>query len=138
MERRQRILVVEDEEPIARMEVTFLTRSGYETRVARDGEEALAVLVDWTPDLILADVMMPKLDGYALCRAFKVRERWRGIPFIHVTADAGQDTAARSREAGADDLLFKPFTLESVRRCLRKYLPPPVEQSPAAGEATAG
>jgi signal transduction histidine kinase/DNA-binding response OmpR family regulator len=103
-----RILVVEDNAELAAYIAEQLGKL-CETRVAHDGEDALEVVRDWTPTLILSDVMMPRRDGLSLCRELKSRPETRGIPFVLLTALTYREALLRGWEAGADDYLFKPF-----------------------------
>ncbi len=78
-------------------------------KIAKDGEEALKLAEEWLPDLVLSDVMMPKLDGIALCRAIKSHPKMAYIPVILLTALTYRDALLKGWEAGADEYLFKPF-----------------------------
>jgi twitching motility two-component system response regulator PilG len=127
---KKRVLIVEDEAHIARLEAKFAQKAGYEARVATDGMEAMNVIRGWTPDIILADVMMPRLDGYRLCRMLKFDQRWKAIPVIHVTAKGGAEAQALSREVGAEGMLRKPFTMEEMLQTLGKYLTPTSDEEP--------
>lgn len=102
------ILIVEDNAELAVYMAEHLSQL-CETRIARDGEEALQMLGDWTPTLILSDVMMPRRDGLSLCRELKSRPQTRTIPFVLLTALTYREALLKGWEAGADDYLFKPF-----------------------------
>lgn len=136
----KRVLIVEDESHIARLEASFAKKAGCETRIAADGMEAMNIIRSWTPDLILADVMMPRLDGYRLCRMLKFDRRWKSIPVIHVTAKGGAEAQSLSREVGAEGLLRKPFTMEEMMHAMRKFLslPSPDAKGASEGEGEAG
>ena len=144
MAEEPRVLIVEDDKSTSRLMVTFISRMGYQIKVAEDGMEAMSILREWQPQLILADVMMPRLDGYRLCRMVKFDQRWKSIPLIHVTAKGGQDALSKSREVGADDLLRKPFNIQELQSILARYAPstkiassPNVETgSPATSETS--
>src|SRR6185295_14132902 len=103
-----RILVVDDTPVNVRMLETRLTRDGYEVVVARDGEEALAVASATLPDLILLDIMMPKIDGIEVCRRLKGDPTFPFTPIILVTAMADTKDVVAGLEAGGDDYLTKP------------------------------
>ena len=102
------ILVVEDERRIRDVVRDYFTAHGADCDLARNGEEALDLLRDHEYDAILLDILMPGLDGYAVCRA--VREK-SGVPVIFLTALCGEEEALRGFELGADDYVTKPFSL---------------------------
>lgn len=102
------ILVVEDERRIRDVVRDYFTAHGADCDLARNGEEALDLLRDHEYDAILLDILMPGLDGYAVCRA--VREK-SGVPVIFLTALCGEEEALRGYELGADNYVTKPFSL---------------------------
>ena len=108
-ESRPRILVVDDDALIRQFLEDQLVGEGYLVSIARDGEEALAKVAADSPDLILLDVMMPKLDGFEVCRRLKSDERTILIPVVMVTALTATDQRIKGIEAGADDFLSKPY-----------------------------
>jgi CheY-like chemotaxis protein len=86
----------------------------WQVSTAKDGEEALRLVRELRPDLVLADVMMPRLDGLALLQALRADEDLRDTPVILVTAQAGQDAAVAGLLAGADDYIAKPFSAREL------------------------
>ncbi len=108
-ESRPRILVVDDDALIRQFLEDQLTGEGYLVSTARDGEEALAKVAADSPDLILLDVMMPKVDGFEVCRRLKSDDRTILIPVVMVTALTATDQRIKGIEAGADDFLSKPY-----------------------------
>lgn len=105
-----KILLAEDEEDIQRLASLCLTRGGdWEVTVAGDGEEALTLARRDRPDVILLDVMMPKLDGFAVCQRLKADPSTRGIPVIFLTASAQESQTKRGLAIGAIGYLHKPF-----------------------------
>ncbi len=108
-ESRPRILVVDDDALIRQFLEDQLTGEGYLVSTAREGEEALAKVAAEPPDLILLDVMMPKVDGFEVCRRLKSDERTILIPVVMVTALTATDQRIKGIEAGADDFLSKPY-----------------------------
>ena len=103
---RERILVVDDDPLIVRLVRMNLTRAGYRVLTASDGEEALDAVASETPDLVILDVMLPKMDGYEVCRS--IRE-FSLVPIVLLTAKGEQVDKLRGFEMGADDYLTKPF-----------------------------
>src|SRR3974377_2396001 len=103
-----RILIVDDNEMNRDILVTGLGTQGYEFFQAADGEEALAAAAQHLPDLILLDVMMPKLDGMEVCRRLKADPQLPFMPIILVTAKAASSDVVAGLEAGADEDLTKP------------------------------
>ena len=103
-----KVLVVDDEPDIVRYLELVLRRLGYEPVGARDGEEAIQKALNDPPDLILLDVMMPIMDGFAVCRALREREATRLVPVIIMTALQGVENRVKLLEHGADDVLTKP------------------------------
>ncbi len=101
-----RILVVDDEKNIVDIIKYNLKKEGYDVITASDGEEAIKLNEEFEPDLILLDLMMPKLDGYAACR--KIREKY-DTPIIMLTARAEEVDKVLGLELGADDYVTKPF-----------------------------
>jgi two-component system, OmpR family, KDP operon response regulator KdpE len=115
------ILVVDDEPQITRVLKTTLSSHGYGTRTAGDGDEALQVMKDWSPDLLITDLRMPNMDGLELCR--RVREKSL-IPIIVLSVKGEERTKVEALDAGADDYVTKPFNvnelLARVRAALRR------------------
>ena len=118
-----RLLIIEDELPMRTALVTTLSAHGYRVRAAADGETGLAMALEETPDLVLLDIMMPKLDGFALCQ--ELRRRGRVMPVLMLTAKAQIDDRVTGLDVGADDYLVKPFSMREllarVRALLRRH-----------------
>lgn len=112
--RDKTILIVDDEEHILQMLEMNMRARGYRSLTARSAEEALELALTSTPDLILLDVMLPRMDGVELCRLLKEREETKRIPVLMVSAKSeGRDKIAGLR-GGADDYITKPFNLEEL------------------------
>ncbi len=115
------ILVVDDEPQITRVLKTTLSSHGYGTRSAQDGVEALRMMNDWRPDLIITDLRMPNMDGLNLCRC--VRETSQ-VPIIVLSVKGEERTKVEALDAGADDYVTKPFNINEllarVRAALRR------------------
>jgi two-component system alkaline phosphatase synthesis response regulator PhoP/two-component system response regulator VicR len=115
-----RILIVEDEPDLVLGLEEDLHRQGYETGVARNGEEGLAMGLQAQWDLILLDVMLPKLDGFDVCR--HLRRAGLKTPIIMVTARAQEAEKEIGLDSGADDYVTKPFSLRELRARIRAHL----------------
>lgn len=109
-----RVLIVDDDPWILRMVSTLLEKRGYSISTAGDGEEGLMRADQLKPDLIITDVMMPKLDGWSLVRALRSRPELALVPVIFLTALGGEDDRIRGFRLGADDYLPKPFRFEEL------------------------
>ena len=114
---RKRILVVDDEIYIVHILEFTLTMEGYEVLTAADGEEALRRLEQDRPDLVVLDIMMPKVDGYEVLRRIRADEEFRQLPVILLSAKGRPIDRETGLEIGADDYIVKPF---SPRRLLEK------------------
>jgi DNA-binding response OmpR family regulator len=113
------VLVVDDEKRLLLMMQDMLTLEGYRVIKATDGENALDVLARENPDLILLDVMMPGMDGYAVCR--RIRE-FSQVPIIMVTAKDNNEEIIEGLECGADDYVPKPFSREELSARVKAVL----------------
>jgi two-component system, OmpR family, KDP operon response regulator KdpE len=122
------ILVVDDEPQITRVLKTSLGSHGYGIRTASDGEEALQMMKDWPPDLIVTDLRMPNMDGVQLCRRVRTESR---IPIIVLSVKGEETIKVEALDAGADDYVTKPFSMNElvarIRAALRRASVP--EQS---------
>jgi DNA-binding response OmpR family regulator len=116
------ILVADDEDDLRELVTYRLTRSGYEVIGAVDGEEALRLASERAPDLMVLDVMMPKLDGYEVTRRIRAEESLRSIPVILLTARSQETDVQRGFEVGADDYLKKPFNPDELVARVRAVL----------------
>jgi two-component system, OmpR family, KDP operon response regulator KdpE len=115
------ILVVDDEPQITRVLKTTLSSHGYGTRTAGDGEEALQMMKEWSPDLLITDLRMPNMDGLELCRRVRANSQ---IPIIVLSVRGEEKIKVQALDAGADDYVTKPFStnelLARVRAALRR------------------
>lgn len=125
----QTVLVVDDEQNIVNIIAFNLKKEGYEVLTAGDGEEAVEIVEKHQPDLILLDIMMPKMDGYEACR--KIREKYN-MPIIMLTARAEELDKVLGLEMGADDYVTKPFgTRELIARVKANLRRSVVKNEPA-------
>jgi two-component system, OmpR family, alkaline phosphatase synthesis response regulator PhoP len=108
--KKGKILVVDDEVYIVHILDFSLGMEGYEVVTALNGEEALAKAAEHRPDLVVLDIMMPKMDGYETCRRLKAEELTRNIPVILLSAKGRNVDQKMGFEAGADDYITKPFS----------------------------
>ncbi|HVR36855.1 MAG TPA: response regulator transcription factor [Methylomirabilota bacterium] len=116
----ERVLIVEDERPMRTALADCLADAGYRVLTADNGEKGLACAVSGTPDLILLDVMMPKLDGFAVCA--ELRRLAREVPVLMLTAKGQVEDRVAGLDAGADDYLVKPFSTEELLARVRALL----------------
>jgi len=105
----KKILVVDDEKHIVRLVQVNLERAGYEVITAYDGDEALKKVKEERPDLIVLDVMMPKMDGFEVMKHLKADPTTRDIPVIMLTAKAQDTDVFKGWQSGVDCYLTKPF-----------------------------
>jgi DNA-binding response OmpR family regulator len=113
----RRVLIAEDEESIVASLEFLMHQCGFTTRVARDGDEAIAALAEFRPDLVLLDIMLPGRSGFEVCRFIRGQKSLAGVRVLMLTAKGGSGEEARGLAAGADDYLTKPFaTRELVAR----------------------
>lgn len=118
---RIKILVVDDEENIRHLlRLTF--EDDFEVKEARDGEDALEAALSWKPDMVISDIMMPKLDGYGLYRKLKGRPETAGVPFVFLSAKKDVEERVVGLEMGADDYITKPFSVKELRAKVRSII----------------
>ncbi len=128
------ILIVDDDLGIRDSVDEILTLSGYTSLMAADGVEALELLASHKPDLIISDIMMPRMDGYAFFEALKNIREWSTIPFIFLTARGEKMDIRRGYQMGADRYLVKPFELEDLLIAVETRLERAAELERAIGE----
>jgi two-component system, OmpR family, KDP operon response regulator KdpE len=125
------ILVVDDEPQITRVLKTTLSSHGYGVRTASDGDEAVQLMKDWPPDLVITDLRMPNMNGLDLCRHVRARSR---VPIIVLSVKGEERTKVEALDAGADDYVTKPFgvneLLARVRAALRRAMTPEEPEKP--------
>lgn len=130
---RAHVLVVEDEAALQQLLAYNLERAGFEVAQAFDGDEALTVIAEHEPDLIILDWMLPGTSGLELCRQLRRRPRTANLPIIMLTARAEERDRLRGLETGADDYVSKPFSVAEliarVRAVLRRIRPAFAEQA---------
>jgi two-component system KDP operon response regulator KdpE len=131
-EAKKNILVVDDEAQITRVLKTSLSSLGYGIRTAADGEEALQVIQEWSPDLIITDLRMPNMNGLELCREVRKESQ---VPIIVLSVKGEETIKVQALDAGADDYVTKPFSMNEltarIRAALRRASVPEQPQLPA-------
>jgi two-component system KDP operon response regulator KdpE len=110
---------VDDEPQITRVLRTSLSSQGYDIRVANDGETALEIMKDWTPDLVITDLSMPNMDGLELCRHLRSHTQ---LPIIVLSVRGEERTKVQALDSGADDYVTKPFNMEELLARVRANL----------------
>jgi two-component system, OmpR family, KDP operon response regulator KdpE len=115
----QNILVVDDERQITRVLKTALSSHGYGIRTAADGDEALHILQDWWPDVVITDLRMPNLDGLELCKMIRAKSQ---IPIIVLSVKGEDQVKVEALDAGADDYVTKPFSMDELLARIRAAL----------------
>ena len=118
----KRILVVEDEADLATLLQFRLEKEGYEVLYAKDGREGFDKARLEKPDLIILDLMLPKVDGYWICNMLKHDKRYEHIPIIILTARAGKNEVCVGKECGADEYMVKPFEFDILLSKIKKAL----------------
>ena len=106
----KQVLIADDEPNIVTALEFLLQRNGYEVSIARNGDEALKLIEQNRPDLVLLDVMMPLRSGYEVCQAVRAREDWRHIKIVVLTAKGREADANKGLALGADLYITKPFS----------------------------
>ena len=119
------ILIVEDDPKSLELTQAVIEASGYSTIAAIDGEQGVKLARDKKPDLILMDIMMPKMDGYAACHAIKIDKLTREIPVIMLTAAGYELNKKLAQNMGASGYVTKPFNIEELQGIINQYLPSP-------------
>jgi len=106
----KRILIVDDEPNIVAALEFLLQKNGYAVKVAANGEDALAQLDAFKPDLVLLDVMMPKVSGYEVCQRMRAQPQWRHIKIVMLSAKGREVEVSKGMSLGADLYVTKPFS----------------------------
>ena len=119
---RKRILIIDDEPQIVRALELLMEREGFEVRSASDGIEALHAIEDATPDLILLDLMMPRMDGFELCQRIRSNPAWKDMIIIILTAKGRDIEREKGMALGADHYVTKPFSTREVVKLIKSAL----------------
>ena len=119
---RKKILLVDDARTSLMMEQMILSRGTYDFVTAKDGQEAIDLAVTERPDLILMDIVMPKMDGLEACKQLRGRDDTKNIPIIMVTTRGEKNSIEKGFECGCDDYVSKPINSLELLSKVRKYL----------------
>lgn len=122
MERKSKILIVDDAEDTVELLRKRFRAEGYDTSEAFNGEQALNTVPEYEPDLIVLDVMMPKIDGYEVCQRLKADEKTKYIPVLMLTAKGEVEHKVKGLNIGADDYMAKPFDYKELSARVRSLL----------------
>lgn len=117
-----KVLIIEDEEHISELVKYNLEASGYQVIAAYDGEEGLKAIFEHHPDLIILDLMLPKLDGIAVCNKVRNNKETEDIPIIMLTAKSSEMDKIIGLEIGADDYITKPFSVRELQARIKTVL----------------
>jgi DNA-binding response OmpR family regulator len=120
--KQKRILIADDEEDLVTTLQFTLEKEGYECLTAYDGKEALDKAKRENPDLIVLDIMMPKMNGYEVSRLLKFDARFKHIPIVMLTARTQEKDKEIGRETGADRYITKPFEMDDLVSTVRNML----------------
>ena len=116
-------ILIADDEPNIVVSLEFLMKqSGYDVRVATDGEDALHAVSEFKPDLILLDVMMPRLSGYDVCQKVRENPAWAGVRIIMLSAKGRDVEVNKGIAVGADAYVTKPFSTKDLMATVREML----------------
>lgn len=126
---KTKILIVDDDRNICELLRLYLEKEGYETQLAYDGEQALERFAADKPGLILLDVMMPKIDGWEVCRRIRARSQ---VPVIMLTAKGEEEDELQGFSLGADEYIMKPFSLKILLARIEAVFRRGAEAAPAA------
>jgi two-component system phosphate regulon response regulator PhoB len=134
------VLVVEDEDALAELLQYNLNKEGFRVSVAGDGEEAMMLVEEDQPDVVILDWMLPKLSGIEVCRRLRGRQETRNVPIIMLTARGEEGDRIRGLDTGADDYIVKPFLMKELfarlRAVLRRIRPGLAEDRVTCGDIT--
>ncbi len=118
----KKILIVDDEVDLVETVRFPLEMEGFNVLVSYNGEDALSQARKEKPDLIILDLMLPKLDGYKVCRLLKFDERYKHIPILMLTAKTQEKDKILGKETGADEYITKPFEMDYLMEKVKAYL----------------
>jgi len=118
----KKVLIVDDELDIVESLKFVLEQAGFECHCAYNGEDGLNLAREILPDLIILDVMMPKINGFKICRLLKYDIKYKNIPILMVTARSQNEDKLIGEETGVDEYITKPFELDEIVEKVKGYL----------------
>lgn len=118
----KKILIVDDEQDIVESLKFVLEVAGFKCHCAYNGEDGLTMAKKIQPDLIILDVMMPKINGFKICRLLKYDAKYKNIPILMVTARSQVEDQLIGEETGVDEYITKPFDLDEIVEKVKNYL----------------
>ena len=118
----KKILIADDEHKIVMTLEYSFRKNGYEVFIARDGSEVLEILKNEIPDVILLDIMMPKVDGYTTLTEIKKDEKFKDIKVIFLSAKAGEADIQKGLELGADAYITKPYSIKKLQEKVEELI----------------
>ncbi len=121
-ERAPRVLIADDDPQGLELLEAYLGETGYELQTATDGEETLRKVRDWKPDLILLDIMMPRISGFQVCKALRANPQTRGIAVLMITALDQPSDVERAVDVGTEEFLTKPINKTELLLRVRALL----------------
>lgn len=134
------ILIAEDERAVCELLKYNLEREGYDVSIAHDGDEALLIIEENMPDLLLLDWMLPEVAGIEVCRRVRARSATKNMPIIMLTARSEETDRIRGLDTGADDYITKPFSttelMARIRAVLRRIRPGLADDTLSVGDIT--
>ncbi|HHT9127074.1 MAG TPA: response regulator transcription factor [Candidatus Brocadiia bacterium] len=122
MNDKKRILIVEDDPALTHLMKLSFEKESFEVDTASDGLMGLNKAREGMPDLIILNVMMPRMDGYHVCRFLKFDQKYMHIPIIMVTGKTHESERQTGIEVGADEYIFKPFDIDKLIATVQKYV----------------
>lgn len=125
-----RILIADDNQPNAELLEAHLDGSGFDTRLAVNGEDTLKVAAEWLPDVVLLDVMMPKLSGFEVCKRLRADEKTKTVGVLMVTALDQPTDVEKAVDVGTDDFITKPINKTELLHRVRALLAAKKETNP--------
>lgn len=124
-----KVLIVDDDKSALTLLNIMLKRTGFQPVVAEDADQALALLDQMTPDLIILDYMLPGMNGIELCQLLRQRPDTASLPILMLSARGDTDVVLEARQAGATDYLSKPLLIHEVTEKLTTMIDPPADTS---------
>ncbi len=118
---KKRVLIVDDSETVRHTANVLLSKEGYEVAVAEDGFKSFSAIINFKPNIIFLDIMMPRLDGYQVCSVIKNNPEFEHIPVIMLSSKDSIFDKARGRIAGSELFMSKPFSKEDLVRSIEDY-----------------